>query len=159
MAKKTLLSLFFLLTTGMLFAQLAYAFTISVPGTGPTSCVGEVLANCPVDPPSENYDCRNCLCGTPPGSWTSIGCVNTSSLNGVAASIMRIALGIIGGIMLLMLISVGYLYNTGLTENIEAAKKRLTAMFTALLLLVFSALFLRVIGVNVLDVVTVGIIG
>jgi EamA domain-containing membrane protein RarD len=72
---------------------------------------------------------------------------------------MRIVLGVMGGIFLLLMISAGYLYNTQNSENIELAKKRITAMLAALVFITFSVLLLRVIGVNILDVTTLGIIG
>jgi hypothetical protein len=105
----------------------------------------------------DDVNCMKCLCSG--NSWTGIGCISTSSTSGIVISIMRIVLGVMGGIFLLLMISAGYLYNTQNSENIELAKKRITAMLAALVFITFSVLLLRVIGVNILDVTTLGIIG
>lgn len=125
----------------------------------------EVLCNCVVDKLNapgtvdtvESNRCISCLCNG--NSWSGIGCINTNSTNGIITSVMRIVLGIMGGIALILMIISGYLYNTGQTDNVAKAKQTVTAMFAAIIFIVFSVLLLRFIGVNVLDVTTVGIIG
>jgi hypothetical protein len=106
---------------------------------------------------SDVQNCTSCLCQG--YTWSGIGCVNTTSVNGLVITIIRLVLGVIGGISLLLLISAGFLYSTGRTENLEKAKQRITAMFGAILFIVFSVLILRFIGVNILDVTTAGILG
>ncbi len=110
---------------------------------------------CPTD--SDKANCVTCLRGG--GSWTGIGCLNTSSASGIVVTLIRISLGIMGGIFLLLLMSAGYLYQTGTTENLEKAKQRILSIMGSLVFLVFSVLILRVIGVNILDVTTSGVLG
>lgn len=125
----------------------------------------EVLCNCVVDKLNspgtvdsvESNRCISCLCNG--NSWSGIGCIDTNSTQGIITSVMRIVLGVIGGIALILMIISGYLYNTGQVDNVAKAKQTITAMFAAIIFIVFSVLLLRFIGVNVLDVTTVGIIG
>lgn len=123
-------------------------------------------ANCaasvnPTDPKSVQSSqataCFQCVCAGQ--SWTGLGCIDSSSSGGIAVSIMRIVLGVIGGIALILLIIVGYWYNTGKIENIAKAKQQLAAVFGAIVFIIFSVLLLRFIGVNVLDVATPGVFG
>lgn len=118
----------------------------------------EAANNCPGSAGMDEYDlCYACMCEQG-GTWTDLGCINTRSVNGIIISVVRIIFGVIGGIALILMISVGYLYQTGNTENIEKAKKRVIALFSAIIFLVFSVLLLRIIGVNILDVTTPGIL-
>lgn len=129
------------------------AATMSCPAGSKASAIDPTL--CPGG--SDRNNCVVCLCAAQ--TWSGIGCVNTTSTNGIVVTIVRITLGVIGGVMLLLMISAGYLYQTGQIDNIAKAKQRIQAMFTALIFLVFSTLLLRIIGVNILDVTTAGILG
>ncbi|GAB4283487.1 MAG: hypothetical protein Kow0081_0070 [Candidatus Dojkabacteria bacterium] len=90
------------------------------------------------------------------GIYTAIGCIDPTPI-GIITGIIRITLGIIGGVALIQIILAGVAFQSGQEAQIEAAKKRLFATFGGLLLLIFSVLILRIIGVNVLDVLPEGI--
>ena len=111
---------------------------------------------------TEDFElCTNCL--EAGGTWTSIGCFNTSSTDGIVGSLLRITLGVLGGVFLVMLIVTGYAYQEAIKDgNAETSTKmmaRLKIMAGTLVFLVFSGLLLRIIGVNILDVTTSGVLG
>jgi hypothetical protein len=89
------------------------------------------------------------------GIYTAIGCVDPSP-TGIITGLIRIALGVMGGVALLQLIYVGILYQQGNEEKIKGARTQLIATITGLAVLVFSVLILRIIGVNILDTVPIG---
>ena len=121
--------------------------------------LGNALLTCSFQ--DDALACRNCL--NAGGTWTSIGCFNTSSTDGIVGSMIRITLGVLGGVFLVMLIITGYAYQEAIKDgNAETSTKmmaRLKIMAGTLVFLAFSGLLLRIIGVNILDVTTSGILG
>lgn len=89
------------------------------------------------------------------GIYTAIGCVDPTP-TGIITGLIRISLGIMGGVALLQLVYVGILYQQGNSEKIKGARSQLIATLTGIAVLVFSVLILRIIGVNILDVVPSG---
>lgn len=89
------------------------------------------------------------------GIPTAIGCVDASPI-GIITGLIRIALGVIGGVALISLIIVGIQYQRGNDEEIKKARDRLIAILTGVAFLVFSVLILRILGVNILDVIPAG---
>jgi len=63
-----------------------------------------------------------------------------------------------GGVALLQLILVGLIYQQGKEDKIKEAREKFLATLTGLAVLVFSVLILRVLGVNILDVIPAGTI-
>jgi len=64
------------------------------------------------------------------------------------------AIGIAGGIAVILIIYAGFLYSTsaGNPQRVAAAKELLTAALSGLILLIFAAYILRLIGENILDI-------
>lgn len=93
-------------------------------------------------------------------TWTdTLGCVNTTA-SGIFSSILRIGLGTIGGIALLRFAGIGYQYAfTKDDAKLKDAVNKVFALFGAILLVLFSVVILRAIGVNLLDVVPPGFFG
>ncbi len=89
------------------------------------------------------------------GIYTAIGCVDPTP-TGIITGLIRIALGVMGGVALLQMVYVGILYQQGNTEKIKGARTQLIATLTGVAVLVFSVLILRIIGVNILDILSVG---
>jgi hypothetical protein len=133
------------------------------------------VRNCPhavpVSPGSDTYvanplvnaeqareftQCKTCIENF--GTWTALGCISTTA-QGVFNTLIRIALGIMGGVALLRLIYLGYLYNFGSEDKIKPATQDILATLGGLLVVIFSVLILRIIGVNVLDIVPPGFFG
>jgi hypothetical protein len=85
------------------------------------------------------------------GIWIFVGCVDPTPL-GIITGVIRIALGVMGGVALLQLIWAGLLYQSGNEKKIADARQKVIATLTGIAVLVFSILILRIIGVNILDV-------
>lgn len=90
------------------------------------------------------------------GIYIAIGCVDPTPI-GIITGLIRIALGVTGGIALVLLIAAGIAYQSGEEARIEEARNRLFSVLSGLAVLIFSVLILRIIGVNVLDVVPEGL--
>jgi len=125
------------------------------------------VKNCPED---ELEDCARCMgyVGSgntwtldptaAKGTWTAIGCINTTP-EGIFVTLVRITLGVMGGVALLRLIYMGYLYQTGDEGKIKQAREGVVSTLVGIIVVVFSVVILRIIGVNVLDVVPSGFYG
>jgi len=110
----------------------------------------------PTKPPAIN---QNIFCGTGsnPSSGqinTAIGCIPVDNLQLFISTLLPWSIGIAGGIAVLLIIYAGFLYSTsaGNPQRIEAAKELLTAAISGLILLIFAALLLRIIGQTVLRI-------
>lgn len=86
------------------------------------------------------------------GLYIAIGCVDPTPI-GIITGAIRISFGVLGGVALLQIILAGIAYQSGEEARIQAARNRVFATLGGVSLLVFSVLVLRIIGVNVLDVV------
>ncbi|RMD77192.1 hypothetical protein D6810_01720 [Candidatus Dojkabacteria bacterium] len=103
---------------------------------------------------SEGYlQCKKCV--EQGGVWTAIGCVDPSPL-GIITGVIRIIFGVVGGIALVLLIIAGLQYMKGEEEAVKKARENLIQLFTGLVVLIFSIVILRIIGINILDVLPVG---
>jgi len=89
------------------------------------------------------------------GIYIAIGCIDPSPV-GIVTNLIRITLGVIGGVALIQLLIAGIAYQSGNEEQIQEAQKRLFATLGGLAFLVFSILILRIIGVNILNIVPEG---
>ncbi|MEP7104055.1 MAG: hypothetical protein ABI721_05085 [Candidatus Dojkabacteria bacterium] len=103
---------------------------------------------------NENYSFC-CTCRVRGGVWTGIGCTDTTPL-GIITGIIRIVFGVVGGVALIQLIIAGIMYQTGDEARIKSARESIIKTLTGLAVLVFSILILRIIGINILDVLPVG---
>jgi hypothetical protein len=91
------------------------------------------------------------------GVWTGLGCQDTSP-TGMITWIIRVAYGVMGGVALIQFIIAGIYYQTGQEDKVREARKGIMATITGLAVLTFSILILRIIGVNILDILPVGTI-
>lgn len=96
-------------------------------------------------------------CRAQGGTYTALGCIDTTPV-GIITGLIRIALGTMGGVALLQLILVGLRYQQGDEAKIKEAREQLIATLTGLAVLVFSVLILRILGVNILDIIPAGTI-
>ncbi len=94
-------------------------------------------------------------CRAQGGIPTAIGCIDTTPI-GIITGLIRISLGVMGGVALVQLILVGINYQRGNEAEIKKAREQLIATLTGLAVLVFSVLILRIIGVNILDILPAG---
>lgn len=114
--------------------------------------VNDTLAYLRTD--AENKDLLK-ACRERGGIYIFVGCVDPTPL-GFITGLIRITLGVVGGVALLQLIWVGILLQSGQEKQIAAARKNLFATLTGVAVLVFSILILRILGVNVLDILPAG---
>jgi hypothetical protein len=103
---------------------------------------------------SQNYDLC-CQCREQGGVWTGIGCTDTTP-SGLITGLIRIVYGVMGGVALVMLIYAGVMYQTGNEANVKRARETIIQTVTGLIVLTFSILILRIIGINVLDILPTG---
>ncbi|MCS7317880.1 MAG: pilin [Candidatus Dojkabacteria bacterium] len=89
------------------------------------------------------------------GIYTFLGCLDTTP-TGIITGLIRIALGTFSGIALLQLIYIGIMYQYGDEQRIKAARKQLISTILGIILLAFSVLIFRIIGVNIFDVLPEG---
>lgn len=85
---------------------------------------------------------------------TAIGCINVKSPEGFVNSILTLAIGLAGGIAMLLIIFGGIqiLTSAGNPDKIQAGKELITSAIAGLILIVFSVFILRIIGVEILDI-------
>ncbi len=86
------------------------------------------------------------------------GCINASSTGSVVNTIVRVALGVMGGIVILRIIQGALTMQKGDPEGFQEGREVITSALIGLLLLIFSAALLNFLGINILglDVATFG---
>jgi len=94
--------------------------------------------------------------GNPNALDTAIGCVPIFDLNGpngFMAFVIGWGVGIAGGIAFLLILFSGFqiMTSSGNPQKLQAGKELMGAAISGLLLLIFSAFILRVVGVDILQ--------
>jgi len=86
--------------------------------------------------------------------YTAIGCVPVSTSDEFVVWILNWAIGIGGGIALLLIILASFqiMTSSGVPEKAQAGKELLTSAIAGLVLLIFSIFILKVIGVDILKI-------
>ncbi|MBU0998110.1 pilin [Patescibacteria group bacterium] len=84
--------------------------------------------------------------------YTAIGCIPVSSTPEFIAWILRWAIGIGGGIALMLIIVASFqiMTSSGNPEKVQAGKELLTSAIAGLIMLIFAVFILKVIGVDIL---------
>ena len=100
----------------------------------------------------QRTDCETCF--TQKGIWTAIGCIDTSSTEGIIGKLMTVGMSIAGGIALLMILASAFLFATseGEPKRTGEAKEILTSAIIGLIFIIFSVTILQFIGVNILKI-------
>lgn len=97
--------------------------------------------------------CNTCINSESGGIWTALGCIPTDGA-GTVRTFISIALGMAGGIGLLMIIAAGAMF--ALSQNdptkVNSARDLLTSVIIGLLFIVFSVTILQFIGVTILQI-------
>jgi hypothetical protein len=85
--------------------------------------------------------------------WTGIGCISTDPKD-FAVQFLQLAIGIAGGIALLLMVYGSFLVSTsaGDPKKSEEGKEIITGTIAGLLFIIFSAILLRLIGVEILSI-------
>lgn len=91
------------------------------------------------------------------GVWTGLGCFNTSPgapISNFMKQLFSVAIGLGGGFSFLLLIYGAFMLTTsaGDPKAVENAKGIITGAITGLLVIIFSAVILQIIGVSILQI-------
>lgn len=114
----------------------------------PISAFEEACGN--IKSSSEQGSCKSCAASG--GVWTALGCFNGNLSDFVTKNIMQTGVGIAGGISLLCIMFAAFQMQTsgGNAEKIKKAQELLTNCITGLMVIIFSILILKIIGVDIL---------
>lgn len=102
-------------------------------------------------------ECGNCVLGKTipgkPGIWTAVGCIPANPQDFVAR-LLQVAIGIAGGIAFLMIMYGGLtmMLSSGNPEKLNGGKEIITSAIAGLLLIIFSVVILKIIGVDILGI-------
>lgn len=101
--------------------------------------------------PSCDANCQKCL--DQDKSYTALGCLPSNDPNEFAKWVIQMALGIGGGIALIMAIfgGVGVITSGGDTKKLQASRERITGAIAGLLFIIFAVFFLEIIGTKILN--------
>lgn len=101
---------------------------------------------------SEQTDCNSCSDGG--GVWTALGCFSGNISEFIAQKILGTGVGIAGGISMLCIMFAAFQMQTsrGNAEKIKKAQELMTNCITGLMVIIFSVLILKIIGVDILRI-------
>lgn len=99
---------------------------------------------------NERDQCNVCVGNG--GYWSSLGCFSGNVSEFITQKILRIGVGLAGGISLLCIMFAAFQMQTssGNAEKIKKAQELLTNCITGLMVIIFSILILKIIGVDIL---------
>lgn len=129
---------------------------ISEPTKAPLSAM-EPICNRINPRTSEQSNCKACAQGG--GLWTSLGCFSGNLSEFISQKILGTGVGIAGGISLLCIMFAAFQMQTssGNAEKVKKAQELLTNCITGLMIIIFSILILKIIGVDILRLPNFGI--
>jgi hypothetical protein len=84
--------------------------------------------------------------------YNELGCIGTDNTSTVVNTFMRLALGIMGGIVILRIIQGAITMQQGSPESVEEGREIIVAALVGLLVLIFSAAILNFLGINILGI-------
>ena len=104
--------------------------------------------------PIADYSARNALCGSDsdPGVQTALGCLHFNNTTTLAKESAGFAIGIAGGITLLVLgvAAIRVMTSQGNPKALQGAKELFFSALSALLMIILAGFVLRLIGVQIL---------
>lgn len=100
----------------------------------------------------EQASCKTCSNGG--GVWTSLGCFSGNLSEFISQKILGTGVGLAGGISLLCIMFAAFQMQTssGNAEKVKKAQELLTNCITGLMIIMFSILILKIIGVDILRI-------
>lgn len=119
------------------------------PSVVPTSAL---LPICNRITTGERSQCESCTGSG--GYWSSLGCFNGNQSEFITKNIFGTGVSLAGGISLLCIMFAAFQMQTssGNAEKIKKAQELLTNCITGLMVIIFSILILKIIGVNILKI-------
>lgn len=108
---------------------------------------------------TQKQDCDDCANGTgkyrgqSSGVWTAVGCITTDP-NNLLGTILRLGLGLAGGIAFLLILFGGLqiMTSAGNPEHLNAGRELISSAIIGLILILFSIFLLQFIGVNIIGI-------
>jgi hypothetical protein len=95
--------------------------------------------------------CKSCA-----GAWTAVGCitVNQDNPSSILEFILKLGLGLAGGIAFLLILFGGLqiMTSAGNPEQLTAGRELITSAIIGLILILFSIFLLQFIGVNIIGI-------
>ncbi len=87
---------------------------------------------------------------------SAIGCIPINDMTALLTFFLKFALGISGGVVLVMFIVTSYaiLTSAGDPQKLQAAKENIVSIFSGLILIAFSLVLLQTIGSDILGLPT-----
>ncbi len=132
-------------------------FVPEVPGESPKPSGGTTppFILCDQANAADKATCNKCH--DEQGVWTAVGCIPTSA-QGIVESLVRIGLGLSGGVVVLMVLAGAFTLATsaGNPKQVEEAQQMISAAVIGLLFVIFSVIILRFIGISVLHIPGLG---
>lgn len=117
------------------------------------------------EPNSQYAQCQECIAkggvdasGNPIGTlYTAVGCIHVEG-ESLAADLIRLFLGIAGGVALLSILAGAFLFTTsqGESNRVKEGKELITAAIAGLFFIIFSVIILDFIGVKILQIPGLG---
>lgn len=106
----------------------------------------------PISSASEKGKCGTCH--SEGGIWTSLGCVDGNLQYFIERTLLGMGMGFAGGMTLLCIIFAAFQMQTsrGNPEKIKKAQELLTSCVVGLMVIIFSILILKIIGVDILRI-------
>lgn len=110
---------------------------------------------------AEREACQTCVGNGGPNEsnkiYTAVGCIRVDE-QGFAADLIRLLLGIAGGVALLSILAGAFIFSTSQGESgrVKQAKELITAAVSGLFFIIFSIIILDFIGVKILQIPGLG---
>lgn len=119
-----------------------------------TDATFRLCSQIPSSVPDRDAKMTACItCADQNGVWTAVGCIQTDAQS-IVKSVMRLGLGLAGGIALIMILGAGFLYSTsqGDVKRTGEARDMMTSAIIGLLFIIFSVTILQFVGVSILQI-------
>jgi hypothetical protein len=102
---------------------------------------------------NELQKCASCMLQTG-GFYTALGCIPLDIQSFISTYVLSMGIGLAGGIAFLCIIYSAFRMQTsmGNAEAIKKAQENMTACITGLIIVIFSVLILKIIGVDILRI-------
>ncbi|SRR5260221_477852 len=131
-------------------------YRITISGTGGTICFDQTYGFSPTSTNSGNSGVGTSSGITCNGNGidTAIGCIPFGDQNALIGFFLKWGVGIGGGIAFLLILIAGFQIMTsrGDPKKLQAGQELMTSAISGLLLLIFSLVILRIIGLDVLGI-------
>jgi hypothetical protein len=102
---------------------------------------------------TEKTICEDCI-NNQKGAYTALGCIPVSSPAAFISKVLKLSIGLVGGLAFLLILYGGFqvLTSSGEPEKLNTGKEIIFSAIAGLLMIVFSLIILRIIGYDILQI-------